>query len=223
MVKEYVTPLITDVERLIAGDVLLCYSPELVGPVLEATGSCYAHAAICLSPLEVADATEKGVRKSTIYTLLDEYAYIAVKRNRWVWSENRVSELNAFVNRLISDGVAFNYKGMARLKTQGITPSFEQLQNLDAYFRGDLKGTDPLQDKYFCSELVAAAFYAVGIWSESVAVIFDHRFTTPAGISDEATFGEFIGYLVPYQGYRIDRRDPYFGVGEWFENGVRLE
>lgn len=222
MALEYVNPVILSLDQLLPGDLLLCFSPYLASQMKEETGSEYAHTAICLKEGEIAESSSGGVRKTTLDNLLDEYSHIAILRNRYIWDSLNLNKLSSFIDNVINVKAGFNIKGMAKLKNRKKVDQSD-IQKLQDFFAGEISPANPIQKKYFCSELVTAAFYAIGIWGDSVAIIFDHRFSTPAGIIKEPTYGEFIGYLLSYDDYLVPETDEFFKYGDWYRDGVKVQ
>lgn len=218
---EYINPIIINKNRISPGDVLLCFSVDLAEQMKDNTGGEYAHTAICLIDGIVADSAPGGVKKKTISELMDEYSYIAVIRNKYLWSEYKLNLLNLFVKYIIDNKAGFNSKGMAKLRSKQACND-SQLKKLEDFFANKLKPISPIQNSYFCSELVTAAFYASEFWGDDVAIIFNQRESTPHSISQEVTYGEFIGYLLPYEEYLIPESDIYFNKGIYFEDGKKI-
>lgn len=63
---------------------------------------------------------------------------------------------------------------------------------------------------YFCSELVVAAFIAVGVIAQSAAVVITPEVFSPGDLGKEATFGGFVGYIKSSCEVEISKDDDFY-------------
>lgn len=196
-----------EVNEVIPGDVLVAYSSSFAE---KSSMLGYSHAAICCCEGIVSESCRKGVRKTTIDAMLKEYEHIAVFRQIHLWSPNRIRKLNEFVDDAIAAQAKFNVQGIRDYENARIEHDANLLEKLTGYFDGSLRSPSPVQGAYFCSELVAAAFIAVEILTPSAAVVFDPRIMSPLDVARDATYGLFVGYIIPYDGYTVSREDAFY-------------
>ncbi len=83
------------------------------------------------------------------------------------------------------------------------------MERVHGYFEKIVVPSSGDNNKYFCSELVTSAFIKVGIIHESAAIIFAPETFLPEDIGQDKVFGFFIGYIIPYDDYKIPEND-YF-------------
>lgn len=198
---------IIEKNQVLPGDVLVAYSSS----VAEKSALLgYSHAAICCGEGIVAESCVRGVRKNTIDELLEEYEHIAIFRQIHFWNESRLIKLNEFIDTAIASKARFNSQGIRDYEKAKIEHEINLQEKLTEFFDDEFEPPDPNQGVYFCSELVAAAFIAVGILAPSAAVVFDPRVMSPLDLARDATYGLFVGYLIPYEGYTISKEDPFY-------------
>lgn len=189
------------------GEVLLCYSATLRVQDKECTYG-YAHAALCIDNSRVLESSKKkGVAVSSIDKLRDEYDHIAVLGSEDIWSSERLELLKKFSERVNGKGFKDIRGYHERKKSLQETSS----QRLEDFFEGIISRTQGENEKYFCSELVVAAFIGVGIISNAASVLLTPEIFSPEGIGRDKLFGDFIGYLVPYTGYKLPENDMFDG------------
>ena len=140
--------------------------------------------------------------------LLDTHDHIAVLRSRDLWDCDAVERLRAFVGE--SAGKPFNLIGMLRAPSRQEEHLETVMDKLDAFFKTGA-ATSPVVGSYFCSQLVAAAFVYAGVNGESASVVLSPEVATPLGMSFDAVYGTFIGYLAP-PGYKVPRGDRFEGA-----------
>lgn len=214
---------ITDVSP---GDVLLCRSNYSGTDIAEITRSKYAHAAICVRFGKVAEASGHRVKEIEIQKLLNEYDHIAVLRQPNCWSPKRIEKLQSFVDDAISRKTGFNCDGIRMFEQQKRIHEENLGGILHDFFKKEKEKIDDLVEDpagYFCSELVAAAYVAVGIIESSAAVVYEPSTLSPSDLAKDFTFGIFCGYLIPYAGYIIPEDDEFSSVpllDEIFEKPV---
>lgn len=150
------------------------------------------------------------MRKTTIDDMFGEYEHIAVFRQIDLWSPTRIQQLNDFIDAAISNKARFNSQGIRDYEKAKVDHEVNLLEKLTDFFDGSLKLPIPDQESYFCSELVAAAFIAVGILAPSAAVVYDPRVMSPLDVARDSTYGIFLGYIVPYEGYAVSQDDAFY-------------
>jgi hypothetical protein len=204
------------IDRLRAGDVLLCYKEEnhkIVGNTIRAvTKSKYTHAAICISTNTAAEATPlSGVSKIEIVTLLQRYDHIAVFRQPDAWgSSHSIQALIKFIETIVNSKAKYNFIGAALFKRRSTNHNNSLNVMLNEYFKGKYKPSSPLKKKYFCSELIVDCFVISSFIHESAAVIYKSNSTSPAALGRDYTFGTFFGYISSKQNYIVPKTDEFF-------------
>lgn len=193
-------------EEICAGDILLCFSNMMCNNDKKG-GSGYSHVAISIDGAEILDANSKGVRITNISKLLDEYDHIAVMRNSQLWSPSRVLLLSQFASKCI--GKEFNREGIKRYTQCKALYKETAMERVHSYFSCMKPVVQTEREKYFCSELVAAAFIHVGIIDQSAAMLFTPETLSPEDIGIDKAFGFFYGYLVSYSDYEIPDFDHF--------------
>lgn len=193
--------------ELVAGDVLLCYSQMMEGAHPEMDG--YSHVAMCIGFGTVLSADESGgVVTCSASDLLETYDHLAVMRSRGLWDSAAVERLQAFAAE--SAGKPFNRFGMLRVPSRQTEHGETVMRNLDSYFTTGV-ATPSTATSYFCSQLVGAAFISSGVIGESASIVLKPEIATPRGISLDAVYGQFLGYLTR-PGYKIPVGDRFEGV-----------
>lgn len=177
-----------------------------------ATKSKYTHAAICYDSKHLAEASWFGYPVSFGYVegAVAACKYAAVFRSTWAFrGTERVGKLQAFLRRIVDEGVAYNGAGLWKYWRYKARHDELLHERVEAFFNG----TAPLEtfDKgpYFCSELVASAFYAIGAVNPIAAAVYDPRFAAPADLVKDNTYGAFLGYLVPNATTQIPKNDEF--------------
>ena len=193
-------------DKLLAGDLLLCYSPQLKGTDDELKWG-YAHVALCGDEGKPFEASDKGVRETTVQKLLAEYEHLAIVRASCTWSADRVSKLSAFLQAQVDK--PFNPVGMFKVTKRKKTQEGGQIERIRAYFEGSATPPPSNRSVYFCSELVVAAFIEAGIIKESASMVMPPELYSPEGLAHDKAFGFFYGYIVRDDAYKIPG-DDYF-------------
>jgi hypothetical protein len=201
-------PHVIDINEIKPGDVLLCFSAVMSEELRTATGSGYSHAAICLENSIAAESAIRGVRKTPIAVLLEEYEHIAIFREPHNWDFERVGLLRQFVEWAITAKVTFNFDGFRDFTTSQAEHQRTLMQNIAMFHEEKLPSPAAERDAYFCSEFIAAAFVAVRIVGPGAALVFDPRVISPGSLKDP-TYGLFLGYLIPYSGYQVPADDEF--------------
>lgn len=199
---------ILKIAEIMPGDVILGRADYVGADITDATGSKYTHAAICVDPGWVAEASGSRVKKTEIKSLVDQYDYLAVLRQQTGWQENQIVRLRNFVEAAIARKARFNTVGIRNFEQNKEIHEENVMEKLHEFFQS---GAGPAIDResYFCSELVSAAHVAAGIVSSSMAVAYDPGVLSPADLTENFTFGVFYGYLVPYAGFKIPLDDEF--------------
>jgi hypothetical protein len=197
------SPPIVSLSALQAGDVLLCYSRMMDEVHVEMAG--YSHVAICLDGGRVLQADVGGVTIDPVASLLDSYDHLAVFRNGWGWDAAAVLRLHAFAAG--AAGKPFNRRGMLSLPVLQQTHAEEVMQELSDFFAtGSIAPRH--QTSYFCSQLVAEALIEAGLIGQAAGIVLHPSTTSPRGVSLDAVYGAFIGYVLP-AGYTLPANDRF--------------
>ena len=203
-------PHILNIDDVTPGDVLLCRSGSFDGgDIPEVTGSKYTHAAICVRPHWVAEASGRHVKVTQIENLLETYNHIAVLHQPDYWSPSRVEKLLLFIDAALKRRAKFNCYGVRNFVEQKAHHQENLNNKLYGFFEQSQPSPNAERDSYFCSELVAAAHVAVGIIEPSAAVVYDPSILAPGELANDFTFGIFTGYLIPYPEYNIPEDDEF--------------
>ncbi len=195
---------IIDKSAIQAGNVLLCYSPDMTNKV-EGLEYGYSHVAICLNSSDVVESTSGGVKQTTIDNILEEYSHIAVLSSKEYWNKERVQMLRDFSESKI--GAQFNLNGIKEYKDRKEKNRETIMEQLQGYFDGSTPPVSPHNDVYFCSEFVTSVFIHVGIIDATATVIFRPNTYSPEDIGKDKAFGFFIGYIIPDSSYKIPEDD----------------
>ena len=200
------------------GDILLCFtsSGDLNNKFQGVTGSGYSHAAICINVDNAGEAFRGRVRKSQIELILDEYEHVAVLRQPDCWNTARLKMLESFIDQAINDGAKFNVEGVKNFEAAKEESQITEIQRITDYFKGISVPVVPERSKYFCSELIAAAFVHLGIIEQSAATVYSPEVTSPADLRDP-TFGSFVGYLKRCQDSEIPSDDEFLNETPFHE------
>jgi Permuted papain-like amidase enzyme, YaeF/YiiX, C92 family len=190
-------------ESLLPGDTVLCYSRLMEAEHFEMAG--YSHVAICLGDGDVLQADVDGVTACPTSSLLESYDHLAVLRNRETWGEDEVEKLRTFAKASV--GKPFNQMGVGRLPGRQEAHKEKVMESISAYF---IDGSVPIRSKasYFCSQLIAEALVVAGVIDEPASIVLDPLVTSPRGISLDAIYGRFIGYIVR-PGYQVPGDDRF--------------
>lgn len=201
---------IINTDSIMAGDVLLCCGEGKIGKLIKKqTGSDYTHAAICYSANEIVEAVSSGVRKVPLVDIINRYSHIAVLRQPDAWSGNQVEAMRLFLDEVITSKRKYNLKGLCRFVKNKKKHDISLPDKIKAYFDNQLQPDSYVKVKYFCSELVADCFVATGFIKPSAAIIYKSKVYAPGDLGNDPTFGTFLGYLVPCDGYNIPAKDVF--------------
>jgi cell wall-associated NlpC family hydrolase len=105
--------LLIDFPDLLPGDILLfssLHQSETQKKISAATGSRYAHAAIYLGNNEIAEAAPP-VQIRKLSDADKERQVIGVLRSQTVFSQKRAAALRSFAEKLIAQGVKYDFRG----------------------------------------------------------------------------------------------------------------
>ena len=186
------------------GDVLVCYSAQMRSedPV---EGSGYSHVAIALDAPELLESNSAGVAISTLTKLLESYDHVAVIRAD-LWDTDRIAALKEFASQSV--GKPFDIVGKKQRPTLQEEATILAVDRAKAYFDGNAPPVPSNLEKYFCSQLVHAAFMQVGIVG-SAAQIMRPESRSPMDLATDKVYGFFCGYLVPYPDYQVPADDRF--------------
>jgi hypothetical protein len=177
---EEVGPALLSASDVQAGDALLCnsgpYRDVTQRGIEAATGSRYVHAAIFVGDDKVAESTSDGLQLLSLAELLKHYAHVAVFRSSYVWNDDRVRKLKAFVDREIQRQTKYSFVGAFKLLWKPKRHAATMDQQLRDFFE---RATAPKKKlvffgrkRYFCSEFVAQCFVEAGFTEGAGAVFF---------------------------------------------------
>jgi hypothetical protein len=201
--------IILNVEDVVPGDVLLCRADSLSCEISDVTGSKYVHAAICIDANLAAEASGLRVKETKIDNLLATYDHVAVLHQPDCWSPSRIERLRSFIKAAIDRKAKFNCEGIRSFEESKQLHIENVVTKLNDFFENNRAGSIVERESYFCSELVAAAHFAVGIIEPSAAVVYDPSIMVPGEFANSFTYGIFAGYLIPYKGYRVPEDDEF--------------
>lgn len=209
------------IEDVKPGDVLLGSSQSKLdglGVVIKAaTKSEYVHAGICVANGQVAESVKKfGVKKSYIEDFVARYDYVVVLRQPDAWSQDRIVALNSFVDSLIDNQATYNLLGALVLIPNKGRYERELMERVRAYCTDPSRIPSLHESSFFCSELVAACFFAVGFLHPNLLAIYDPSAMSPGALARDYSFGTFLGYLSATEVLSIPqtddlRNEPTFG------------
>lgn len=191
------------------GDVLVCYSPQMIEEVGCESG--YSHAAIYLGAGEILESGTGGVKIISIEDLLSIYDHVAVLRASDTWSHASIQRLKQFGSLHV--GKKFNIRALPKIEFRREESLENAQQHVEDYFSGRAVSVKTDRELYFCSELVVSAFIDSGIISDSAAVLFKPETFFPIDIAKDKVFGFFIGYIKKSDTYEVPSED-------WFQSNI---
>ena len=176
------------------------------------TKSKYTHAAICYDTEIIAEASKFGVPVSFggIQDSINACKHAAVFRSSWAFTGARPEKLKMFLNKIVDEGVPYNLPGIFKYWWNRKAHDESLQARVEAFFNGQAAPGSFDKGPYFCSELVAASFHAIGAIDPSAAVLYDPRFASPADLAKDNTYGVFLGYLVPDGDTVIPENDEFY-------------
>lgn len=203
-----------------AGDVLLCLPDGFFDVIRRAitwkTKSRYTHAAICLGNNVVLEAVRPLIRKLGIDALLNRYAHVAVFRQPDAWDMDRQAALTLFASMSVIGKARYNLTGAIRSPALQTANSATINERLDAYFKNPIAlEPNSKKQKYFCSEIVVDSYIATGFIDPSAAVIYQANAYTPVALSEDATFGTFLGYISSRRSYTVPCSDEFYRLATY--------
>ncbi|GEN01728.1 hypothetical protein MRA01_62670 [Methylobacterium radiotolerans] len=180
-----------------------------------ATGSPYTHASIYLGEGLIAEATvAAGVRIVSLSTQLCGDYCVGVLRSQMGFGTIRSGELIRFVQSLVSAGARYDLMSAVAFRYKKQKHLHDQLDLLKKNFGDFIHEEELIKDSYFCSALVVACYYVVGIIHQSAQIVYPHKLISPADLHRDPTFGWFLGYLLP-PGAKIPAGDPLEHITSW--------
>lgn len=223
----------THPSQLQPGDVLLCrgntegvsLAAYVSSEIAAATSSPYTHAALYLGNGQIVDARVlQGIRVRPLTELIARTQYIAAMRQPGAWDAVRVDRLRAFAKKLDELGTKYNTNAFAgyvlepelnrkvRWEDHRQAHQDSVMEQIEAAFaRPPPPREEPLR-KYFCSELVVAAFVHVGYLGIGADVIYDPGHMAPGDIPRDNTFGFLVGYIAKGTPFDVPSDDPLLGT-----------
>jgi len=204
-------PRVITLAELQPGDMLLHRgnNKPVRAAIKVATRSPYTHASMYLGDGCVAEATwPQGVRTSKLE--VPKGQHVAVFRSQCGFDAERLQILKAFVNELVQQQTQYDLKvcKVWKMKKAKLAHELKQLEVLEAYFTRGEKPEAYGADGYFCSALVVACYFTVGILGESMACVDRPELHLPEDLGHNVDFGHIVGYLAA-EGYAIPSDDPF--------------
>lgn len=212
---------IISIGDLQAGDVLLHRASAKIKThqkiIENKTNSPYTHASIYLGNGEIAESIlNKGVTKSNLTQERTEKEIIGVLRSQCGFGPERQEILRDFVSELISQNAGYDFSGVRTFNKKN-TKHFDDILGEVKRNYGTVKSRHDLsKEKYFCSALVVACFYAVGIIGETAQVAYPTDVLSPGDLHRDPTFGWFYGYIGEDPS-EIPDDDPLMEITSWQE------
>lgn len=167
----------------------------------------------------IAEATVfAGVRKIEFSTQLQGDYCVGVLRSQLGFSQKRTDRLLKFVESLISSGARYDLEGAIAYPGRRQEYLNDQLGEIKRRFGTFTTEKYLEKDSFFCSALVVACYYMVGIIDESAQVLYPHKLISPADLHGDPTFGWFLGYMLPPDA-TVPAEDPLGRLTSWDEVG----
>ncbi len=222
---EEAEPVLLSASAIKPGDVLLCnsgpYSDLTQRGIETATGTPYVHAAIFVGDYQVAESTSDGVQLLSLAELLKRYAHVAVFRSSYVWGDDRVRKLKAFVDREIQRQAKYSFLGAFKLlwKPKKHVATIDQ-QLRDFFERASAPKKKLVffgRKRYFCSEFVAQCFIAAGFTEGAGAVFFRPDVQTPAALGRDWLYGVLVGFISDKNDYVVPAEDEFYNDATYKE------
>ena len=137
--------------------------------------------------------------------------------------KHRVLALQLFIGIIINSGAKYNLSGVMKFRSRKDIHEKTVFEQLELFFDGKLAPSPTIKGQYFCSELVADCFVAVGFIAPSAAVHYKSNVTSPGALGRDPTFGTFYGYVSCVTNYQVPSSDEFFNTttfSEIFENAI---
>jgi len=222
---DYEKPILLNAVDVQPGDVLLCncgpYSDFSQRRIEDVTGSPYVHAAISVGAGMVAESTTGGLQQVSLAELLERYAHVAVFRSSYVWSEDRVRKLKAFVEREIQRQAKYSFIGAFKLLWKPKKHAATIHQQLQDFFNRAPESKKKVvffgHKRYFCSEFVAQCFIEAGFTEGAGAVFFRPDVQTPAALGRDWLYGVLVGFITNKNDYVVPAEDEFYNDATYRE------
>lgn len=183
--------VILEVDALRAGDILL-HRPLRRWPhqrlISRVTGSPYTHASIYLGDGTILEAMPfKGVCIRAMAGA-GRYERIEIFRLQMTVTDERAQKLKDFARELVRSNAGYNWIGLL---------NFFWKRSQDVLLE-DAKPLVPsaLSKRYFCSSVVAAFLFEVGIFDTSLQLLYKEDMLSPGALHTDVSFGWHLGFLV---------------------------
>lgn len=181
------------------------------------TGSPYTHASIYLGGGQIAEATvADGVRIASLSEQLYGDYCVGVLRSQMGFGEARIRKLHEFVHALVEAKARYDLPGVMAYPSGSRRYLQDQLEVIERNFGKFTTAEELVKDSFFCSALVVACYYVVGIIDPSAQVAYPHKLISPADLYSDPTFGWLLGYLLP-PGADVPFGDPLGDITSWTE------
>lgn len=195
-----------------AGDVLVCRPAKHTGfglLIKKVSDSPYTHAAIYLGRGLVAESTFRvGVGITSLQTLIERYAHVAVLRHPDAFTHGRPARLGAFVHGLIARGAGYApllASSIGLVRRARVNDPLGELKRHRDTGSTRIRWTSR---NYFCSQLVVAALIDSGFIGESAVPIFHPRTFYPGDFFSDTVFGFSVGFLTRFSRCAPPADDP---------------
>lgn len=213
-----VKPILLNAADVRPGDVLLCncgsHSDYWQRRIEDATGSPYVHAAISVGDDMVAESTTGGLQQVSFAVLLKRYAHVAVFRSSYVWSDDRVRKLKAFVELELQRQAKYSFIGAFKLLWKPKKHAATIHQQLQDFFDRAPESKKKFvffgHKRYFCSEFVAQCFIEAGFTEGAGAVFFCPDVQTPAALGKDWLYGVLVGFITGKNDYVVPVEDEFY-------------
>jgi hypothetical protein len=203
-------PYIIHAADTVPGDVILCRSLGESEKMANVTGVGFSHAAIALGGQQIAESVVRGVRRSSLADLFDDFSYLVVLRQPDLWDEPRIALLHHFVEEAVAGRYKFNSEGLRTFEARRQQHDRDLHSTIERYFHEGVAPANPVKShRYFCSQFVATACQNAGLIGESGSLVFDPHVIAPDHLIDGA-FGHFAGFIVPTPDFEIPSWDRFF-------------
>lgn len=188
-----------EIKDLEFSDILLCSgnTKYISDKIKKETSSNYTHAAIYIGNKEIAHSTmAKGVHTDDIQNLIEGSNYIAILRQKDLWSYNRCVKLKAFISKSSSKSLSnYNFKGIKDFKKNKLKHIANNTNELDEYFESGIRSNKT--DKFYCSQFIMECLCAIEYLDDSVLVAYGSHVVSPSDLINQNNCGFFYGFINP--------------------------
>lgn len=188
-----------EIKDLEFGDILLCSgnTKYISDKIKKETSSNYTHAAIYIGNEEIAHSTmAKGVHTDDIQNLIKGSNYIAILRQKDVWSNNRCIKLKKFISDVSSKRLSnYNFEGIKNFKKNKIKHTISVSNDLEKYFESRVRINKT--DKFYCSQFIMECLCAIDYLDDSILVAYGSDVVSPSDLINQNNCGFFYRFINP--------------------------